>query len=154
MDGLTTDLWVVQQTTDKNTEYSEDVTIYYDNTAYPTTTLTEVLTINYYDDYLDAPTGAPGSVVVWGSSPQENNATNVKGLATVSKIKVLDVSPAQWITTLTYYDKKSRPIYTYSENSYLGTVDIVESQLDFVGRPQQLRTVHTKDGTTIVTLDN
>ncbi|MEP5434989.1 MAG: DUF6443 domain-containing protein, partial [Flavobacteriaceae bacterium] len=154
VDGLTTDLWVVQQTTDKNTEYSEDVTIYYDNTAYPTTTLTEVLTINYYDAYVDEPSGAPGSVVVWGSSPQENNATNVKGLATESKIKVLDVSPAQWITTLTYYDKKARPIYTYTENSYLGTVDIVESQLDFVGRPQQLRTVHTKDGTTIVTLDN
>lgn len=149
VDALTTDLWVYQNSTSSN---FGGVDVYYDNGAYPTGTLTEVLTINYYDDYVNAPTGVPASVVVWGSDPQENNATNVKGLATVSKVKVLTTN--DWITTLTYYDKKARPIYTYSENEYLSTVDIVESKLDFLGKPMQVRTSHNKDGNVVATLDN
>lgn len=150
VDTLTTLLWVVQDT---STTSFGGTSVYYDSGAYPTTaTMTEVLTINYYDTYNVGTTGAPTSVVVRGTSPQENNTTNVRGLATVSKVKVLTTS--SWITTLTYYDKKARPIYTYSENSYLGTVDIVESELDFVGRPVQLRAAHTRGSETVVTLDN
>ncbi|MEP3443757.1 MAG: DUF6443 domain-containing protein, partial [Flavobacteriaceae bacterium] len=130
----------------------DNITVYYGNTAYPTSTITEILTVNYYDTYVDKPSGAPAAVVVRGSSPQVNNATNVRGLATVSKVKVLTTS--DWITTLTYYDAKARPIYTYSDNEYLSTVDIAESELDFVGRPIQVRTEHIRSGETVVTLDN
>lgn len=150
VDTLTTLLWVAQDT---NATSFGGTDVYYDSGAYPTTaTMTEVLTINYYDTYNVGSTGAPTSVVVRGSNPQVNNTTNVRGLATVSKIKVLTTT--NWITTLTYYDKKARPIYTYSENAYLGTVDIAESELDFVGRPVQVRTVHTRDTETVVILDN
>jgi RHS repeat-associated protein len=158
---VTDQLWADQSGTSSS---FGDANVFYDNGAYPhngtlalpnpLVTLTEVLTINYYDAYIDAPTGAPGSVVVWGSSPLENNATNVQGLPTVTRVKVLDVTPAQWINTLTYYDDKGMPIYTYSENQYLGTVDIVESNRDFVGKPLKVRTAHTRNGNTIATLDN
>ena len=135
VDGLSGNLWVVQSASSVNFGGAD---VYYDNGAYPTgstgTTLTEVLTISYYDTYVDRPSGAPSSMTLLGAT-SESNSTAVQGLPTISKVKVLEVSPAQWIHTLTYYDAKARPIYVYSDNEYLGTVDIVESQLDFVGRP-------------------
>ena len=43
--------------------------------------------------------------------------TNVKGLATGSKVRVLGTS--DWITSVTYYDSKGRPIYIYSFNDFV-----------------------------------
>ncbi|RKN75920.1 hypothetical protein D7Z94_24985 [Ulvibacterium marinum] len=157
-EGISGDLWVSRQTSDQNANFTDDVEIYYDNGAYPNSTGTEVLTISYYDSYanIDMPTGAPASVTLLGSVA--TNTTQVKGLATVTKVKVLDPSAgsgqADWIVTLTYYDDKARPIYTYGENEYLNAIDVVETQLDFAGRPQKMRSAHTKNGTTIVTIDN
>ncbi len=127
------------------------IDIGYGNTAYPTATVTEVLTVNYYDGYsFDlANEPAPPSRVFF--EPLDDRT---QGLATGTKVRVLDVSPARWITTVTRYDAKGRSIYTYSENEYLATVDLVTTDMDFVGRPQKVRTAHTRNGTTIVTLDN
>jgi len=159
VDGFSGDLWVLRG----GLLNVGSVDMYYNNGAYPhnfsqfnpLVTLSEVLTINYYDDYIDLPTGTPASVTLLGSPTNEVNSTKVKGLATVSKVKVLDVTGSNvWINTLTYFDTKARPVYTYSENTYLGTVDIVETQLDFIGKPLKSRTSHTKNSTTIVTLDN
>ncbi|MGX1931134.1 DUF6443 domain-containing protein [Flagellimonas sp. 2504JD4-2] len=156
VDGLSGNLWVSQgsQTNFGGTD------IFYDNGAYPTQStteaqLSEILTVNYYDGY----SFVPGT---WPTVPTsvftENIDTDVRSLATGTRVKVLDQTPAQWITTATYYDDKGRPIYTYSENEYLETVDIVESELDFVARPTRVRSTHTRtlsgvEGT-IVTLDN
>ena len=118
------------------------------NDAYPTSNI-EVLTINYYDDYSFNPTS--GTSV---SSFTVNSTPNTKGLATGSRVKVLEQDPAKWITTATYYDEKARPIYTYSENEFLSTVDIVESELDFVGKPLRVRSSQTRNNVTVATLDN
>ncbi|MEX0275126.1 MAG: DUF6443 domain-containing protein [Flavobacteriaceae bacterium] len=147
------ELWVTQYTSNSTTSHG-GATYYYNNNGYPNSGITEILTINYYDAYKDMPSGAPSSVTLLGSIPSETSATNVQGLPTVSRVRVLDVTPAQWINTVSYYDDKGRVIYTYSENEYLGTVDQVESQLDFVGRPLKVRTTHTRSGNTIVTIDN
>ena len=161
VDGLTTDLWVVQQTTDRNMEFNEDVTIYYDNGAYPngssTTTLTEVLTIDYYDnyDFLTSETGMGLPSAVFGKAVENNdNLDKIKtrGLATGSKVKVL--GQGQWMTSVSGYDKKGRPIYTHGKNGFLGTTDIVETQLDFTGKPVKTKTVHIRNGVTIATIDN
>ncbi|MEP5341068.1 MAG: RHS repeat-associated core domain-containing protein, partial [Algibacter sp.] len=158
VNALSGNLWITQSTS--STNYGGLNNVFYNNGAYPNNsgtlvTLSEILTINYYDTYVDRPTSAPSSVVLMESSPSETNATNVKSLATVSKVKVLDVTGTDvWINTLSYYDSKSRPIYVYNENTYLGTVDIIETKLDFVGKPLKSKTTHTRNGITIATIDN
>lgn len=58
------------------------------------------------------------------------------------------------MTTLAVYDPKTRTLYSYTKNGYLGTTDIVETQLDFKGKPLKMRASHTRNNGTIVTLDN
>ncbi len=120
---------------------------YYTNANYPDTNI-EVLTVNYYDNYTFNRAGATTSISSFGKT----STTNLKGLATGSRVKVLDTD--NWITTVSYYDEKARNIYAYSKNDYLETVDISEFKLDFIGRTTHSRIQHTKAGTTIVTLDN
>ena len=129
-----------------------DSNVYYTSSAIPVT-LTELYTINYYDtyNYEDLPAGFVVPTKVYSNIV--NVTTNTKGLATVTKTKVLTTN--NWITTVTYYDAKARPIYVYSNNPYLGTVDIVESKLDdFTGKVLETKTTHTKTGKDpIVTID-
>ena len=137
--------WEIRQSTSRNLGGTN---IYYTSTAIPSG-LTQVYTVNYYDTYIDLPLGykAPTSVY------NQNVTTNTKGLATVSKVRVLNTN--SWITTITYYDQKGRPIYVYSDNPYLETVDILESKLDdFTGKVLETKTTHKKTGKTdIVTVD-
>ncbi|NAS12392.1 DUF6443 domain-containing protein [Poritiphilus flavus] len=158
VDSLTIDLWVKQDSTSVNYGGTD---VFYDNGAYPGSTVTnpkatlsEILTINYYDNYVYRPTGAPQSVTILDSDPSASNSNDVKGLATGSRVKVLDQVPAKWINTLTYYDQKARPVYTYSENEFLQTTDIVESSLDFIGKPLKTRSEHSRGANTVVTIDN
>lgn len=124
--------------------------LFYSNNVFPEEDNSELYTINYYDTYIDdLPSGFTAPTIVYG----QNVTTNTKGLATVSKVKVLGTS--SWITTATYYDKKARPIYVYSKNDYLQTTDIVESKLDnFTGKVLETKTTHTKVGKApILTID-
>ncbi len=144
VDNYAQDLWVNAQ--DPTT--IGGVTMYYDDGGYPKVTTAEVLTINYYDTYDFDDAGLSNPVTVYGV-PTSNRT---QSLPTGSKIKVLDTD--KWITTVTYYDQKGRPIYVASNNDYLNTIDIVESTLDFVGRPEETTTRHTKDSNAvIVTID-
>jgi len=102
----------------------------------------ELHTVNYYDDYdnfdlVGAAGENPGSV--FGQSV----TANTKGLPTCTKVKVLGTTN-KWITTVTYYDHKARPIYVFSKNKYLNTRDIIKSQLDFTGNVTKTITRHFK----------
>ncbi|MEQ6123697.1 DUF6443 domain-containing protein [Pseudotenacibaculum sp. MALMAid0570] len=122
--------------------------VYYTNAAFPNVSTLKLFTVNYYDSYADLPTGFVAPTEVYG----ESVTTNTQGLATVNKVRVLETN--DWITTVTYYDDKARPIYVYSENDYLQTTDIVESQLDFVGKVLEAKATHQKTGKDdIVTID-
>ncbi len=123
---------------------------HYTNANFPLLNI-EVLTINYYDTYENVlPTGLGNTVTTYYNL---TSTTRLKGLATVSKVKVLDTS--NWITTVSYYDEKARPIYVYSKNDFLGTTDIVESKLDFVGKVEETKTSHQKETeAAIVTIDS
>ncbi|MBQ4819031.1 DUF6443 domain-containing protein [Aquimarina sp. MMG016] len=121
--------------------------IYYTNDAKPIN-ISEVYTINYYDDYTFDRAGINKPASVYGAA----TTNNVKGLPTGSKVRVLETS--YWITTVTYYDAKGRPIYVASKNDYLGTTDIVETKLDFAGKVLETKTTHTKgNNAPIVTVD-
>ena len=122
--------------------------IYYSSSAIPTA-VTKVFTINYYDTYEDVPTDLIAPTTVLGQAV----TLQTKSLPTVSKVRVLGTS--SWITSVTYYDAKARPIYMYSKNPYLGTTDITKLQLDFTGKTLQTHTTHKKAGQTdIVTIEN
>ncbi|WP_035093619.1 DUF6443 domain-containing protein, partial [Aquimarina macrocephali] len=123
-------------------------TYYSMDAAYPNRGFYKVYTINYYDDYTFDIAGLTNPGTVYNEAITDRTKT----LATGSKVRVLDTN--DWITTVTYYDKKARPIYVASKNEYLNTTDIVETQLDFVGKVEETKTTHTKgSNSAIVTID-
>ncbi len=123
---------------------------YYNNQSFPPL-IQNWHTINYYDDY------EVGNLVTFnpanGSGTWEGMTVtaNVKGLPTVSQVRVLNTD--QWITTATYYDDKGRAWESHVKNTYLDTEDWVLNKLDFSGKVLKTRSMHTKSGTTITTQD-
>jgi len=86
--------------------------------TYPSVNLSNLHTITYYDDYdfinrlslgtaYDAaiPTGFTGTVF-----------NRVKGQVTGAKVKVLESNPAQWLTSVTYYDDRYRMLQTVADD--------------------------------------
>ncbi|WP_394748247.1 fibronectin type III domain-containing protein [Spongiimicrobium salis] len=122
----------------------------YTNTAFPSTGITELLTISYYDNYSFE--GSPGLPASNGLATPLLSAPSTNGLPTASLVKVLGTD--QWAVTVTGYDEKRRPVYVRNHNPYLDALDIVDSKLDFLGRAEQVKSVHIKDGNDpIETLD-
>jgi len=140
-----TSLQSVTRTTSANT--NGDTSMYYNNDAYPSS-YDEIHTINYYDTYVDLPAGLSSTVTTYYGL---TSSTDTQSLPTVSKVRVLSTN--NWITTVSYYDSKGRSIYVYTTNPYLGTTDIVETDLDFTGKPEQIKTSHTKGSITTTTLE-
>ncbi len=124
--------------------------VYYSDKAYPNegSLIKEIYTINYYDNYTFDRNGLEVPAAVFDVP----TSTSVTGLPTGSKVQVLGKN--SWITTITGYDGKGRPIWTGSRNDYLRTTDIIETQLDFAGKVLNTKTTHTRDGNApIVTID-
>ncbi len=126
---------------------------YYTNVNYPSTNI-EILTVNYYDNYgfdlatLSLPGSHDGQTII----NNDNTSPGLtKSLATGSKVRVLGTT--SWITTITGYDVKGRPIYVASNNSYLSAIDIVKSTLDFAGKVLKTQTEHDKGSTSVDTED-
>ncbi len=126
-------------------------TLHYTNNIYPNNSiLKEVFTVNYYDDYTFDKPAHTVPTTVFGQSVAKGIET--KSLATGNKVRVLGTD--KWISTITYYDKKGRPIYTFSKNEYLQSTDITRIQYDFVGRVLKTEQKHKyKSNPTITTLD-
>jgi RHS repeat-associated protein len=120
-------------------------TVYYSNIAFPNVGI-NLFTINYYDDYSFDLNGG-GTALSYNITP----ITNAKGLATGSKVRVLGTP--NWITNVSYYDDKSRPIYSYSKNDYLATTSTVKNQLDFVGKTLETTSTHQRSGVTTTVVD-
>ncbi|NER16785.1 DUF6443 domain-containing protein [Spongiivirga citrea] len=136
----------------KNTSEANvgNTNLYYSNNAYPTA-IGEIYTVNYYDNY-----NVDLTPFNTNNFPNGILNQNVKGLPTVSAVRVLDVPEANgWIYTLTAYDEKGRVVFTTSKNLYLDTEDTVTMDLDFTGRVLKTTTSHKK-GTNaqILTVDN
>ncbi|MDC6384616.1 DUF6443 domain-containing protein [Muricauda sp. SK9] len=140
-------LWADQSGTGTTVD---GIPLYYGTGGYPALgSVTELHTVNYYDGYNATRDGLSRPV---GQVLGQDQATDVTGLPTVAKVRVLD--HPQWITTLMVYDPKGRAIYTTSQNGYLNTTDIVETELDFTGRAKQTKATHQRTGyVDILTVD-
>ncbi|MBL4662691.1 MAG: hypothetical protein JKY22_03840, partial [Flavobacteriaceae bacterium] len=116
--------------------------VYYTRGAFPSSNI-EVLTVTYYDSYVDTGNvGLPPSVTSYGVTL----TSDIDGLPTVSKIKVLhDNTIEDWITTVTGFDAKGRPVYIKSENPYLEKIDLLEFNLDFLGKVLETTSIHYDD---------
>lgn len=126
-------------------------TIYYTNSAYPISLISEIHTENYYDTYL-ASSAQSGIIVPATNTLGEAITTGTKSFPTVSKVRVLGTS--NWITTVTAYENKGMPVWSKSINAYLSTTDLVESDIDFIGNVLVSKSTHSRTGhTTITTLD-
>lgn len=133
---------IIINTVEIDTETNNPL-IYYSNNSFPKENL-EVLTINYYDDYeinLD-------TALDYQDSYGQELSVNNKTMPTVSKIRVLDTN--DWITSASYFDNKSRPIFAVSKNEYLNTLDWSKIKLDFIGKVVETTTQHQKTGETII----
>ena len=113
---------------------------HYSNNAFPKLNI-DLFTINYYDNYAYDLAGiAIPSAVYDGTSI----TVETKSLPTGSKIRTLGTN--QWTTVAMGYDDKARVIWSRRDNPTLGTVDIIESKLDFIGKVLESRTTHTRTG--------
>lgn len=119
--------------------------VYYSKSAFPDSGI-DLLTINYYDNYTAIDLDGGTAVTSYNITP----VTNVKGLITCSKVRILGTS--LWITNITYYDAKGRSIYTYSKNNFLGTVNTSKNNLDFAGKILETNTAHQKTAAPNITI--
>ena len=115
----------------------------------PSETYWEMITENGFDNYSNLPGGLPvGLDAVYNSSwnsefhPTDNvnfpypkmpaQDINVKGLMTWMRVKVLNSSPSQFLTTILIYDDDGNLIQVKS-NNITGGVDIKTSQFSWNG---------------------
>ncbi|MGJ8734070.1 MAG: DUF6443 domain-containing protein [Cellulophaga sp.] len=123
-------------------------TVKYTNKAYPTS-FDKIYTVNYYDNYdFIGLNNIPSNSFL---QPLRKFYRDLKGLATGSKVLVLGTN--NWISSVSGYDSRGRLIYLESTNDYLGTKDVVETKLDFTGKPLKVKTTHLRNNKTTSTLD-
>ena len=128
----------------------------YSNVSYPI--VSDYLTANYYDTYtkeanikFEAKVGSfSGGNILYGEAL--HIISNVKSLATVSKVRV--VGTDKWVLSATYYDKKARPLVIASKNDYLKTTDYVLNELDFIGNLTADLSFHEKENEPNITVTN
>lgn len=147
----------------KSTSVNLDGTqaIYYSNTVFPHNpqAIIELHSVSYYDNYDDAlffTTLAPSATTAQTFLPQYIEDTidtdHLNTLSTGSLIRVLGTS--DWIKSVTYYDKKSRPVYMASINDYLGSEDYSYSRLNFIGELEESGSLHIKGGENIEVIND
>ncbi|MDP9959149.1 DUF6443 domain-containing protein [Chryseobacterium lathyri] len=120
--------------------------VYYDNgsASYPSS-ITKLLSVNYYDTYPlysfnpAFPSTIQGEPVLTQTPSADGRST--KGLPVMSLVK--NIEDDSWTKNYTYYDTKGRAVGTYSIN-HLGGYTKTESRLDFAGVPQTVITRHKR----------
>jgi hypothetical protein len=121
--------------------------VYYDNesaTSYPSS-ISQVLSINYYDTYPTYSFNPSFPTAILGEATL-NDIPTAEGLSTKSlpvMSLVKNIEDDNWTKNYTYYDKKGRSIEVYSINHFGGRTK-VDSRLDFAGVVQQTVTTHKR----------
>lgn len=122
----------------------------YSNQAFPDIFYTTVHSITFYDDYDFNFDGSPDrSYVTESLIPNNQPFYRLKGQVTGVKTRVLDSSSAQWLWTVTFYDKYHREIQTQSD--HLHGTDRVTNEINFAGELKKTVTWHQGPNSTSVT---
>ncbi|WP_417887133.1 DUF6443 domain-containing protein [Zunongwangia sp.] len=117
--------------------------IYYTNKSYPKVNTGKILSINYFDTYL------PNNSIYFEKLPISNNkgkkiTLEVKGLSTVSQVRVLTQNSEKWITSTFGYDNYARTIWSNTNNQYLQSTLTTTNSLDFSGKILESTSQHEK----------
>lgn len=136
-------------------QYEEKDGQVYTDDAYPSifngSPFPQLQVLNYYDDYNFPLFGYTIPTTVLGQTVSQN----VRGLPTGGGRLVLDGNNDKWVRWGRAYDEKGRLITEGTMNELAQTFTQVETKLDFMGRPEQVVTVHTKGANPpIVTTDD
>jgi RHS repeat-associated protein len=142
----------------------------YSSTAYPSTASNfELLTQTHYDDYVGIPAGLTSTLSATGGwstqfsatnnsnfpypqMPVQNSIINTIGLPTWSLVKVLGTA-STFLSTVTIYDDRGRPIQTQSQNITSG-IDVATIQYSWAGQPLMTVQSQQKIGTNAQTTVN
>lgn len=120
----------------------------YDNTSFPITAESEILTVTYYDDYDFV------SDFTWGNKYQHTGSqSSAHGLITGGQVRLLNSS--NMLNSATYYDDRFRVIAVCSEN-YFGDTDKVVTSYISTSSPliKNIVTTHRKSGATTTVTEN
>ncbi len=117
----------------------QNTAINYSNTAFPSTGITELLSVSYYDDYAFIDADKPATPIII-KGQQVTNRT--KGLTTSSWVKTLGENT--WTKAYTYYDERGRGIKTYEKNHLEGFTNS-DTELDFTGKVLESVTTHKRN---------
>jgi len=130
----------------------------YTNQSFPTTN-TQVLTVNYYDNYDFDNSGSDDYAYLSQGLTNENTPfTNVTGLPTGSKRLVMD-GGTTWLYNYVFYDDKGHTIQVRSNNHLNPTaigsnLDCITSVYDFEGKVMIKKTYHNAGLGRITTVIN
>lgn len=114
----------------------------YTNDCYPpVASENDVLSISYYDNYDWIPTTS-ACVFSQADRLDSNYSSQIIGLSTGSKSKVLGIDEDRWLTSALYYDDEYRMIQSVTE-LYPGGVEIVSNKHDFIGNVVQTKVKQT-----------
>ncbi|MCF3109424.1 DUF6443 domain-containing protein [Niabella sp. CC-SYL272] len=102
----------------------------YSNVAIPTT-VTKVLTVNYYDDYSIFSATNPFSTFFTQPNGTQNESQRTKGLPTVTATNVLGTTT--YLYTATYYTDDKARVSKVVKQHQLNGVDITTSTYNFAG---------------------
>ncbi|MEO0777477.1 MAG: DUF6443 domain-containing protein, partial [Bacteroidota bacterium] len=122
--------------------YFGGVVMNYTNNAFPTSGITEILTVTYYDNYSFNDPQRPATP----SSVLGQPVTYfVQGLQTGKWIKT--VGENTWTKVYTYYDAQGRSVRVFQRN-HLGGYTQTDNGLDFRGKVTQTETRHRRTAIT------
>jgi RHS repeat-associated protein len=116
------------------------------NQTYPSSVSeASLLSITYYDNYnylSNVGWDVEGNSYAFAAESGYSGAvfSSVKDLVTGNKVRVLDT--IQWLSSVTYYDNRYRPLQTITEHHF-GKTDRLTNEYDFTGQVLKSVLVHS-----------
>lgn len=112
--------------------------------SFPAVAEDELLTVTYYDAYFGYASEAAYPFVPDEVEGVSTHNEQVRGQVTGTRTRVLGSS--DWLTSVTYYDQKYRPIQIITDTYVGGTVlakgERMTTRYDFVGKALEIKTTH------------